>query len=145
MSIHSPALLEKFLETRGYASRISGDSVLFPIGIGENTYTVAFTFGGDQLSITCQMALLGDFPEDRLLSLSLAALDANMEISPYAFAVIGAAEGEVELEGCPLVLTDTLPLSDLSEAEVDFALDKLFEAIALSRDVLKLGLEPKGA
>ncbi|MEK0445135.1 MAG: hypothetical protein RLZZ399_456 [Verrucomicrobiota bacterium] len=145
MSIHSPALLEKFLETRGYASRISGDSVVFPLGMGEDSYTVAFAFGGGQLSITCQLALLGDFPEERLPSLSLAALDANMQVSPYAFAVIGAAEGEADLEGCPLVLTDTLPLSDLSEAELDFALDKLFEAIALSRDVLQLGLAPKGA
>ena len=62
-----------------------------------------------------------------------------MQISPYAFSVIGASEGDTEVEHCPLVLTDTLLTSDLQEAEITFAVDKLLEALAFSQELLTLG------
>ena len=140
MSIHTPALLEKFLENHGFAPRVTGYSVVIPVGEAAQTHWVAFTFRkDDQLSITCQLAVLGDFAPDSLARLSLAALDANTQIAPYAFALIGASEAEVELELCPLVLTDTIPTSDLSKAEMSYAIEKLFEAIEHSREVLKFG------
>lgn len=145
MPINTPALLEKFLESRGYTPRISGESVLLPIGGTDAPYTAAFTFKNGELQITCQLALLGEFPEDRVPHLCLAALDANMQISPFAFAVIGSSEGEVDLERCPLVLTDTMLTCDLNEDEVAFAVDKLLEALTFSHDILKLGFTPTEA
>jgi hypothetical protein len=62
-----------------------------------------------------------------------------MQISPYAFAVIGASEGDTEIEHCPLVLTDTLLTSDLHVEEISFAVDKLLEALAFSQELLTLG------
>lgn len=140
MSINSPALLEKLLEHHGYVPKVSGDSVFVPIGGGDAPYTAAFTFNHKgQLQITCQLAVLGDFPESKLAEMSLAALDANTQISPYAFAIIGASEGDVDIHRCPLVLIDTLPVSDLSAEEVTFSLDKLLEALTFSRSLLKMG------
>lgn len=138
-SIHTPSALQIFLESHGYATRTTEHSVLISLGGAGQSHLVAFTFKEDELVITCQLAMLGDFPEAKLASLCLGALDANMQISPYAFAVIGAGEGEVALHETPLVLTDTLPTSDLSEAELAFALEKLREALEYSREILTLG------
>jgi len=146
MSINSPALLEKLLEHHGYAPKTSGDSVFLPIGGSAAPYTAAFTFNNKgQIQITCQLATLGDFPESKLGELSLAALDANTQISPYAFAVIGASEGDVDIHKCPVVLIDTLPVSDLSAEEVAYSVDKLLEAVTYSRNILKIGLMPATA
>ena len=142
MPITTPAQLQEYLVKQGYDPQVSTDSVFVPIGGSEAPYTAAFTFNkAGHLQITCQLALLGDFPESELGKLSLAALDANMQISPYAFAVIGATEGpDVDIEKCPVVLIDTLLTADLSEVEVGYSLDRLLQALTFSRGILKLGL-----
>lgn len=142
MPITTPAQLNEYLEKQGYDPQVSSDSVFVPIGGHEAPYTAAFTFiKSGHLQVTCQLALLGDFEESELGKLSLAALDANMQISPYAFAVIGAAEGsEVDIKKCPVVLIDTLLTADLNEVEVGYSLDRLLQALTFSRGILKLGL-----
>jgi hypothetical protein len=146
MPITTTASLTELLEQEGYAPEVSGDSVLIAIGGTGAPYTAAFTFNPEHhLQITCQLALLGDIPEEQLPAVAVAALDANMQISPFAFAVIGAGEGEVDVKKCPIVLIDTVLTSDLSEAEVRFALDRLLQALTYSRDILKLGLTPAAA
>jgi hypothetical protein len=142
MPITTSAQLKEYLEKQGYAPQVANDSVFVPIGGSEAPYTAAFTFSkAGQLQITCQLALLGDIPEAQLAQFSIAALDANMQISPYAFAIIGASAGaEVDIHKCPVVLIDTLPTSDLSDEEVGYALDHLLQSLTFSRDVLKLGL-----
>src|SRR5258708_29881688 len=116
MPLTTPSLLAPVLEKHGYAPKVAGDSVFVPIGGSAVPYTAAFTF--DQkghVQITCQLAVLGDFAEDSLGQVSLAALDGNTQISPYAFAVIGASEGEVDIHRCPFVLIYTLLTADLNE------------------------------
>jgi hypothetical protein len=146
MPITTPVQLKEYLEKQGYAPQHSTDSVFVPIGGSTAPYTAAFTFTKNgQLQITCQLALLGDFEESKLGQLSLAALDANMQISPYAFAVIGATEGaDVDIHRCPVVLIDTLLTADLNEEEVGFSLDRLLQALTFSSGILKLGLATAG-
>ena len=123
MPITTAAQLHDFLEKEGYAPEVSGDSVFVALGGAEAPYTAGFTFNPKgQLQITCQLAQLGDFPEDQLAQISLAALDANMQISPYAFAVIGASEGDVDVDKCPLVLIDTLQALTFSSSILKFGL-----------------------
>ncbi len=140
MPIETPSALAQLLESRGYLPKVSGDSVFLPIGGAETPYSAAFTFAKGRLQITCQLATLGDFAEDQLAHVALAALDANTQISPYAFAIIGASEGDVDIHRCPLVLIDTLLCADLNEEEVAFSVDKLLEALTASAKILKLGL-----
>lgn len=139
MLINTPSRLETFLESRGYVPHLSEETLIIHVTVTDAPYTVVFSFDADQLRITCQIALLGEFPALRVSELCLAALDANMHLSPYAFAVIGASEGEVDIERCPLVLTDVLLTSDLNEEEIAFSIDKLLEAIIYSHEILKLG------
>lgn len=144
MPIDSPAQLSQVLEKHGYAPKVSGDSVFLPLGGTKAPYTAAFTFDQKgRLQVTCQLAVLGDFAEESLAHLALAALDANTQISPYAFAIIGSSEQDVDIHRCPLVLIDTLLTSDLNEEEVVFSLDKLLEALTFSSGILKLGFAAK--
>jgi hypothetical protein len=138
MLINTPINLQRFLESRGYAPQLSGNSVCISLGTASEPHLTAFTFLENELRVTCQVALLGELAEGHVAQLCLAALDANMQISPYAFALIGAAEEHVELEKCPLVLTDALLTEDLHEAEVAFSLERLIDALALSKDLLAL-------
>ena len=130
MPITAPAQLKELLEKQGYTPHVSSDSVFIAIGGSDAPYTAAFTFTKNaQLQITCQLALLGDFHSEKLGEMALAALDANTQISPYAFAVIGApSEGEVDEKRCPIVLIDTLPTADLNDGEVIYAIDRLLES-----------------
>lgn len=141
MPIDSASQLAQVLEKHGYAPKISDQSVFVPLGRMQSPFTASFSFTQPgKMQITCQLAVLGDFPEDSLAQLGLAALDANTQISPYAFAIIGSAEKDVDIKNCPLVLIDTLATTDLSEAEITFTLDKLLEALTFSAGILKLGL-----
>ncbi len=142
MSINNTHSLQTFLEAHGHDTTLSGNSVCVALGTASAPYTAAFTFVEDTLRITCQIAQLGDLEQNKLAQICLAALDANMQISPYAFAVIGASEGDVNLAQCPLVLTDTLLTKDLSEEEVTFSVVKLLEALAWGEDLLAHSQEP---
>lgn len=96
----------------------------------------------NQLLINCQLAKIGDFAEDQLAVLSLAALDMNTCIRPYAFAIISDTD-DAELGDetqWPLVLTDSLTLGDLSSNELVDSMESLIQALIASRSVLEIGL-----
>jgi len=136
MLINTPIRLQSFLEARGHAAHLSSHSVCIAVGDAEWPLTAAFTFLENELRITCQIGVLGDFAENRLAHFCLAALDANMQISPYAFAIIGASESDTEASHCPVVLTDTLLTEDLNDDEITFSLSRLLEAIVLGKDLI---------
>ncbi len=142
MLINTPIRLQAFLEARGHAPHLSANSVCITVGDADAPHTAAFTFLENELRITCQIAVLGDFAENQLAHFCLAALDANMQISPYAFAIIGASEGESEVSHCPVVLTDTLLTEDLNDVEIAFSLDKLLEALTHGKDIIAAGHAP---
>jgi len=136
MLINTPIRLQSFLEARGHAAHLSSNSVCIAVGDAEWPLTAAFTFLENELRITCQIAVLGDFAENHLAHFCLAALDANMQISPYAFAIIGASENDAEASHCPVVLTDTLLTEDLNDDEITFSLNRLLEAVVLGKDLI---------
>ena len=136
MLINTPIRLQAFLEARGHAAHLSASSVCIAVGDADWPLTAAFTFLENELRITCQLAVLGDFAEAQLAQFCLAALDANMQISPYAFAIIGASETEAEASQCPVVLTDTLLTADLNDDEMNFSLNRLLEALVHGKDLI---------
>jgi hypothetical protein len=94
------------------------------------------------LVINCQLARMGDFPEGNTGSFMLAALDANSRIRPYAFAVLTDSDDPSldDPADWPVVLTNRIPLGDLSEGEVVVAMGNLWEAVLGSKSVLEIGL-----
>lgn len=133
------------LEAQGYAPRLDTDrAVMVDIG-GANQPFVAVITKDDanaELSITCQLAELGDIDEERSGQFMLGALDANTAIRPYAFAVISDTDDATleDPERWPIVLTSSVPIGDLSEGELCVAMDSLWSALSAASPVLKLGL-----
>mgnify|MGYP000754800948 CR=1 FL=1 len=129
------------LEARGYEIQVDASNIITKLGAQANPYTAVLHLGGDKLNITCELAKLGEFSEENLSLLAFQALSANTVVDPYAFAIIDSSDDpEIEnAEDFTLVLIDTIPTTDLSEEELVFAMDKLWDALTESVDVLKVG------
>ena len=129
------------LEMKGYEVQIDGANILTKVGGQANPYTAVLHLSDAKLNITCELAKLGEFSEDNLSLLAFQALSANTVVDPYAFAIIDSSDDpEIEnAEDFTLVLTDTVPTDNLSEGEIAFAMDSLWDALTESVDVLKVG------
>ena len=134
------------LETLGYEVELHAHSVLTKIGGSENPFFAVLTIAeaSKELIITCQLATLGDINEneDGLLKFTISALDVNTSIRPFAFAIISDTDDSAldNEQQWPIVLTDSLPLGDLSERELEAGMRSLLAALAASSDVLRIGL-----
>ncbi len=82
---------------------------------------------------------MGDIKEEELPKVLFSLLDYNTIIRPYAFAVISAAENPDldDEEKWPLVLTDSLPLGDLSDQELIASVESLWSALSVVPVLLK--------
>lgn len=134
--------LENVLQDLGYGViRSSDDTFSFEvvkgipasITVGENPST-----RNKRLLITCNIAKLGDFKEEDLPKLAFNCLDANTLTSPYAFALITSADDPrlTDPKDFLLVLTNEVPLEDLSAGELREALDTLHTALVTARETL---------
>ena len=132
------------LELAGYEAACHEDAVYTKVGGTQSPFTAVLTINLDRnaLVITCQLAKLGDVPEENISAFAVAALDANSRISPFAFATLTASDNPEldQPQQWPVVLTDSIPLGDLSGGELEAAMNSLWSALAESRDVLEAGL-----
>lgn len=133
------------LEVQGYKIRLIPDeAVMMDVGGAENPFIAVITLDAvaNQFVVTCQLAELGDLDEELSAQFMLAALDANTMVRPYAFAVISDSDDAAldAAEKWPIVLTNSLPIGDLSSGELNTAMDQLWQALTASGPVLKLGL-----
>ena len=132
------------LEANGYEPVVSENSVSIGVGGTENPFAAAITINEErtELAISCQLAKLGDISDDHELQFVLSCLDANTRVRPYAFAVLTASDNPDldEPDEWPVVLTDSLPIGDLSPDELISSIDSLWSALAASWDVLRTGL-----
>jgi hypothetical protein len=132
------------LVENGFEAKAQNGSASVTIGGPERPFTAVLRISDEtkQLLINCQLGVIGDFAEDQLAALALAALDMNTFIQPYAFAIISDTDtaGLDDETQWPLVLTDSMPLGDLSPAELVANMDSLIQALISSRSVLEIGL-----
>lgn len=141
--INSLDAIAVFLEARGYEVTQSDDSIITRVGNFPTVITITDINGnGDpDLQITTQLTTLGQISEDRVPAFLTAALDANTRILPYAVATITSSDNP-ELDNpseFPVVLTDSIPVGDISENEFQSALDSLLQAILGTRELLEIG------
>lgn len=125
----------------GYEASLGANSVVVKVGGLNQPFTAIITHceSSGHFQVTCPIAKLGDIPEAKIAAFTIAALDANSRIAPYAYALISsnddpALEDEADW---PIVLIDTLPMGDLSSAELGASLRSLVAALVDSRNVLK--------
>lgn len=147
-SIENLAEVARDLESFGYEVDLQDEAVFTKVGGEQNPFTVLLTIdkARNALVITCQLTKLGDIAEDNVPAFAVAALDANSRISPFAFATLTASDNPDldEPEQWPVVLTDSVPLGDLSSEELQSAMESLWSALAESRSVLRIGLGVEG-
>ena len=82
---------------------------------------------------------MGDIKEEEIPNVLFTLLDYNTMVRPYAFAVISATEDpELDDEAkWPIVLTDSLPLGDLSDQELIASVESLWSALSVVPVLLK--------
>jgi hypothetical protein len=138
MKIENVEQVRQVLEEEGYEALVTDGSVITKIG-DTNGIPAVFTISNDFLKINCQVATLGDIPEDNLTNCALFALSANTVINPFAFALIDATDDPTldNPEDFKVILTDKVPVGDLSREELVSALNSLWSAVAESRRVLQ--------
>lgn len=96
----------------------------------------------DDLSITAQLCTLGELHEENMLVFSMAALDANSRISPYAISLITERDDPSIVDTAEYVVTlvDHIPLGDFEQSELASAMQSLLTALVGSREVLEVGV-----
>jgi hypothetical protein len=134
-NISSLEQIETLLESTGYETIRNEDGVGMKIGGKSAPFTAVFTIdeGQNQVIINCQIARMGDIKEEEMSNILFTLLDYNTLVRPYAFAVISAAEdpGLDDEEKWPIVLTDSLPLGDLSSEEIIASVESLWSALSV--------------
>lgn len=131
----------------GYEAIHENEAVRTVVGGSEAPFTAVLTTNADgsELVITCQLAKVGDIPEDKSETFAWACLDANTRVRPYSLATITAVDDENldsdDEADYPIVLTDSVPLGDLSESELGSAMDNLWEALTAASLVLEFALK----
>ena len=132
------------LQDLGYEIEVDENTAVYiKVGGNESPFTAVVTCDTqrERMDITCQVAKLGDIPDEATPKFMLAALDANTAMRPYAFAVISDTDNPEydEPEEWPVVLTESIPLGDLCREEIEAAMDSLWMALAASRPVIEVG------
>ncbi len=140
-NISSLEQIEEILESAGYETIRTTDGVVMKIGGKSVPFTSVFTIDEkqNQVIINCQIAMMGDIKEEEIPNVLFTLLDYNTMIRPYAFAVISATEdpGLDDEEKWPIVLTDSLPLGDLSSDEIIASVESLWSALSVVPVLLK--------
>lgn len=129
------------LSQLGYVATPFEDFVSCQVGGSNNPFVAVFTIDTEknQLNINCQITKFGNISEENLTNFAIACLDLNSHIVPFAFATMTAEEtGEnIEPEEWPIVLTDSVSLSDFSQNELRDEMESLLSAIMSSRKIIK--------
>ena len=132
------------LEGLGYDVNHNEEAVHIAIGWTNTPFTAVLTINdSNEVVINCSVAKLGDLNEDDVPTVQFALLDANTRIRPYAFGIISGSDNPDmnDAEQFPIVLTDSIPLGDLSTGELNSAMDSLLVAIESADEVLRIGLK----
>lgn len=133
------------LEAGGYEVQQLEGSVSTAVGGADAPFVAVLTINEErnELVINCQVATLGDIPDKNVAEFAIACLDANSRIRPFAFATLTATDNPAldNPDKWPIVLTDSVPLGDLSDTELQAAMDNLWAALVSGADVLRIGID----
>lgn len=89
-------------------------------------------------TFTAVVAKCGDFDEDKAAEVAFRLLDANTQISPFAFGILSSADDpdSADPREWPIVLTDTISTTNLDPCEVELTLTSLGAALLVARQQL---------
>lgn len=125
------------LTQAAYPARVEDDVLVTKIG----NFRVAMVVVDDYLSITCHVVKLGEIREDSLPEFFAAAVAKNMQLNPYALAMITSAYDPelIDESEYQIVLTNKVSLHSFDAPELGQAMQDLRTALSSIRDVLVAG------
>ncbi len=131
MKLKSLNSIASTLEEAGYTATRDENAIFVEIAHEGQLYPAVLQLQDDALHVTCQLGKLSDFGQDQLSLVTINALAANVEMLPYAFAIIKPGDGADlnSVENSPLVLINSVSTADLSEDELLWDLQKLQSAL----------------
>lgn len=131
MKLRSLHTIANTLEEAGYTTTLGENAVFVDLQHAGKPFPAVLQLLDDSLHITCQLGLLSDFDQDELALVAINALAANVEMLPYAIAIIKPADGAdaAAVSAAPLVLINSVPIDDLSEDEILWDIQKLQSAL----------------
>jgi hypothetical protein len=142
MKLKSLPSIALTLEAAGYTTTHNEDAVFVELRHAELVRPAVLELEDDALHLTCQLAKLSDFDQDQLSLVAVNALAANVEMLPYAFAIIKPADGaDAEaVADSPLVLINSVPVEDLSEDELLWDIQRLQSALIAGANAISNAL-----
>jgi len=143
MDIRTTEQVTETLLSLGFdAEQIEG-GVACKIGSAKDPFLCLMNIDGQILNIVCQVGKLGDFDEDDVPLITYNALNANSRIRPFAFEIIDSRDDPTltDPKDFELVLADSMPIGDLSEEELEQAMQSLRTALRGLGEVIRIGEE----
>lgn len=142
MKLRSLTSIAHTLAEAGYTSTQSEDAVFVELQYENQVRAAVLELEDGALHVTCQLAKLSDFDQDQLSLVAINALAANVEMLPYAFAIIKPADGaDAEaVSASPLVLINSVPVEDLSEDELLWDIQRLQSALIAGANAISAAL-----
>ncbi|MHA3774629.1 hypothetical protein ACXR0O_24150 [Verrucomicrobiota bacterium sgz303538] len=131
MKLTNLSTIASTLAKAGYLASESENAVFVELQHDGKAYPAVLQLQEGELHITCQLGKISDFDQDQLTLVAVNALAANVEMLPYAFAIIKPAEttNEEAVVDSPIVLINSVPVEDLSEDEILWDIRKLQSAL----------------
>ncbi|HEV7868887.1 MAG TPA: hypothetical protein VGO90_14465 [Chthoniobacteraceae bacterium] len=131
MKLKSLTSIASTLEEAGYNANQHENAVFVELSHDGKTHAAVLQLQEGALHVTLQLAKISDFDQDQLSLVAINALAANIEMLPYAFAIIKPAEDADDdaVSESPLVLINSVPVEDLSEDELLWDIQKLQSAL----------------
>jgi hypothetical protein len=131
-SLQSPASIGTALSEAGYSASHDDSAAFVELQHEGKNYPAVIQLQGKELLISCQICKIGDFGADQLALVATNALAANVEMLPYAFAILKPEDSgnEEAVADSPLVIINSVPVGDFSTEELLWAVRKLQVALA---------------
>ena len=142
MKLKSLTSIAQTLEAAGYTTTRDDDAVFVELRHEAQVRPAVLELEDGALHVTCQLAKLSDFDQDQLSLVAVNALAANVEMLPYAFAIIKPADGAdaAAVADSPLVLINSVPVEDLSEDELLWDIQRLQSALIAGANAISTAL-----
>jgi hypothetical protein len=138
MKLKSLTSIASTLEEAGYTTTRDENAVFVELLHNGEAHPAVLQLQEGALHVTCQLGKISDFEPDQLSLVALNALAANVEMLPYAFAIIKPTDnvGADAVGDSPLVLINSVPVEDLSEDELLWDIQRLQSALLAGKNAI---------
>ncbi|MDB6153668.1 MAG: hypothetical protein JWL90_2121 [Chthoniobacteraceae bacterium] len=138
-SLQSLAAIADVLSKAGYSASADDSAAFVELQHEGTNYPAVIQSQGKEFLISCQVCRIGDFGPDQLALVATNALAANVQMLPYAFAILKPEDSadEEAVADSPLVIINSVPIGDFSEEELLWSIRKLQIALATAVQGIK--------